>query len=55
MRIDCKCYKCENRCIGCHSTCESYKEYKKAKDVIKHRIEFDKLINFRSFKRYVRK
>ena len=31
--VRCTCCKdCENRHIGCHSTCESYNDYRKEKD-----------------------
>ena len=26
--VENKCYKCEGRKLGCHSTCEDYKKYK---------------------------
>lgn len=28
------CYKCEDRVLGCHSTCEKYKLYKKENDAL---------------------
>lgn len=35
MVMNCKincCYQCQDRVVGCHSTCEKYKEQKKAWD-----------------------
>lgn len=28
------CYKCEDREIGCHSTCEKYNEWKKEHEIL---------------------
>lgn len=33
------CYKCEERQIKCHSTCEKYKEWRKAYDEQKAKID----------------
>ena len=35
MSINCKCKDCDNRTIGCHSGCESYKAYRAEIDRIK--------------------
>ena len=32
------CYKCEDRVVGCHSTCEKYKKYKKLMNERNQRI-----------------
>lgn len=32
------CYKCEDRHVGCHSTCEKYKEFCKECAVIRNKI-----------------
>lgn len=37
MQIKNSCYKCDNRCIGCHSNCENYRKYRNALDVINNR------------------
>ena len=53
--IDNKCYKCDKRQVGCHSTCIDYKRYKtelekeKAKerlDIIIRQYDCDKHENF---------
>ena len=31
------CYKCTERVLGCHSTCDNYLEFKKINDVNKKR------------------
>ena len=48
MRNVCKCYNCSERCIGCHSTCEKYLDFKKAKDVINKKIKLENILYFRS-------
>lgn len=36
------CYKCEDRCLGCHSNCLKYAEYKQYLQNIKDRKEQEK-------------
>ena len=36
-RIIAPCYKCNDRLINCHGTCEKYKEYREFKDMIKEK------------------
>ena len=39
-KLDAPCYKCEERHLGCHSSCERYGEYAKAmEEVRKARFE----------------
>lgn len=45
MSIKNKCYKCENRCVGCHSKCKDYKEFKEALDVINNKKKEDEKID----------
>lgn len=33
-RIKCKCKGCTNRYVGCHGSCEAYKNYKNAQNSI---------------------
>ena len=30
--MNCVCYQCKDRQLGCHSKCEKYKEYKETRD-----------------------
>lgn len=32
MSINCPCLNCEERVVGCHSNCESYKNFRTAMD-----------------------
>ena len=34
MLVKAPCYNCEERCIGCHSICERYAEFRAYKDMI---------------------
>lgn len=43
MKTNNSCYNCKNRVIGCHSNCETYKEYKSHLDKIKHKKQAEKL------------
>ena len=43
------CYNCEKRYIGCHSNCETYEQYKIAKDVIKKKKEEYRILNIRRY------
>lgn len=42
------CYGCEERHIGCHSGCDTYKlwleDYQKKKDAYRRHIEIDQLV-----------
>jgi hypothetical protein len=38
-----KCYKCEDRFVGCHATCLKYKEYIEELNRIKKLQEKDKI------------
>ena len=44
------CYNCKERHLGCHSNCQSYKEYKLYLENIKERKQKEK-INYASRKR----
>jgi hypothetical protein len=52
----CSCYKCEDRCIGCHTDCPTYKLYKSNLDKIKEKKKEARLMaDYRgSKKRYGR-
>ena len=39
MKIKNKCFGCEKRTVGCHSTCEDYLEFRKQKDNEKIQIK----------------
>ena len=34
MLVKAPCYNCEDRCIGCHSICERYAEFRAYKDMV---------------------
>lgn len=38
-----KCYNCEHRHVGCHATCEDYKEFKTKQDAMRKESEKVKL------------
>lgn len=38
MKVQPPCGNCENREVGCHSTCESYKKYTEEKDNYKNQM-----------------
>ncbi len=44
MTIKSNCYRCNKREVGCHATCESYKEFRKELDVINNRKQYIKFI-----------
>ena len=35
--MECKCIDCSRRCIGCHSKCDDYAEYRKHIDDMSRR------------------
>lgn len=36
------CYKCKDRKVGCHSTCQRYIEFRKALDAANEKIRKEK-------------
>lgn len=41
--VENKCYGCKNRVLGCHSTCEDYKKYKKYIEQLKQKEMGEKM------------
>lgn len=37
------CYNCEERYVGCHSICETYKKYKSRLEKIKNKRQAERL------------
>ena len=40
--LESPCYKCEDRHVGCHSTCETYKEYCAECEEIRKKVDAKK-------------
>ena len=36
------CWKCNNRCVGCHGSCAAYKTWREGYDVEKTKTELSK-------------
>ena len=57
QRIDNQCFNCTDRKIGCHSTCESYKQFREYKDALNGKVAKDnefgryREVNDRRYKR----
>jgi len=47
MLVKAPCHNCEDRCIGCHSICDRYAEFRAYKDMISR--EHVKAVDERSF------
>ena len=47
MTVKAPCYNCEERCIGCHSICERYAEFRAYKEAVN--AEHAKAVDERSF------
>jgi len=43
MRVTC-CYKCENRHLACHDTCEAYQQAKANNEEIHQRMLKDRIV-----------
>ena len=46
------CYKCEKRCVGCHSTCPDYKDFDEANKIrrdmlLKRHLENQMMISYK--------
>jgi len=39
------CHKCEDRVLGCHSTCEKYKKFKQENDALIEKIRNTTIAN----------
>lgn len=39
------CLNCNERTVGCHSTCSKYKEFRKFKDEENEKIRKEKILN----------
>lgn len=48
------CKDCSKRCVGCHSTCEDYIDWKAEHDAERERIRRQKLSTCLATKRYER-
>lgn len=46
--IKCACKNCNDRKLGCHATCEKYKEYKTKTDEMNRKIRNEKVLNYSS-------
>lgn len=46
--IKCACKDCTDRKLGCHATCEKYKEYKEKSETINKIIRNEKTLNYNS-------
>ena len=44
MSINCKCKDCDNRTIGCHSNCESYKQFRDEIAKAKQKQDFESMM-----------
>ena len=49
MKIKNKCFGCEKRTVGCHSTCEDYLEFRKQKDNENTEIQKSKRDDYRYY------
>ena len=38
------CHNCENRKIGCHGSCDKYKEYRQKYDALNEKEKKDKMV-----------
>lgn len=45
IKLKCKCKGCNSREVGCHSSCDDYKEYRKAIDKIREIERVEKLVS----------
>lgn len=39
---DTPCYQCENRCVGCHSSCVDYTRYKEKCDTVHKKMQSER-------------
>lgn len=45
MKIQCKCKGCTKRTVGCHSTCEDYKDFCEQQKKIRERDAKERYLN----------
>lgn len=43
------CYKCEKRCVNCHSTCKEYLEFVKQNEIDKKKKMQEKIIMYYAY------
>ncbi len=54
-KVKCACQGCTKRSVGCHSTCEEYKQFRKSIDDVTSKEREDKLCNNESVRNYAHK
>lgn len=42
-KVECPCYRCADRFVGCHGVCKKYSEWHNTKESIKRKIQTAKL------------
>lgn len=51
MNVECPCYQCDEREVGCHGKCDAYKEYTELNETHKQNVR-DGMKNDKSYNEY---